>query len=105
MIGWRKSKSLTDQLVSAKIKCDLSSDNKSAPCCRSRCQSVPFIEETKLFKTKGILNSSSNLVVYLTECKSCSKQYMRYTITMFCIRFNNCKSGTKKSLTNSSQQM
>ena len=37
MIGWRKPKSLKDHLVSAKIKCELSSDNKSAPCLRSRC--------------------------------------------------------------------
>ena len=42
MIGWRKPKSLKDHLVSAKIKCEPSSDNKSAPCCRSRCQICPF---------------------------------------------------------------
>ena len=36
IIGWRKPKSLRDGLVSAKIKCESSSDNKSAPCCRSR---------------------------------------------------------------------
>ena len=35
MIGWSKPKSLKDQLVSAKIKCEPSSDNKSARCCRS----------------------------------------------------------------------
>ena len=38
MIGWRKHKSLKDHLVSAKIKCESSSDNKRAPCCRSRRQ-------------------------------------------------------------------
>ena len=46
IIGWRKPKSLRDQLVSAKIKCESSSDNKSAPCCWCRCQMCPFIEET-----------------------------------------------------------
>ena len=76
MIGWRKPKSLKDHLVSAKVKCEPSSDNKSAPCCRSRCQICPFIEETKTFQNKdksetfdirkGILNCSSNLVVYLS---------------------------------------
>ena len=43
MIGWRKPKSLKDYLVSAKIKRELSSDKKSVPCCRSRCQICHFI--------------------------------------------------------------
>ena len=82
MIGWRKPKSLKDHLVSAKIKCEPSSGNKIAPCCRSRYQICPFIEETKTFQNKdksetfdirnGILNCSTDLVVYLIECKSCS---------------------------------
>ena len=73
MIGWRKLISLKDNLVSAKVKREPSSDNKSAPCCRSRCQICPFIEETKTFQNKdksekvdirkGILNCSTNLVV------------------------------------------
>ena len=106
MIGWRKPKSLKDHLASAKVKCEPSSDNKSAPCCRSRCQICPFIEETKTFQNKdksetfdikkGILNCSSNLVVYLIECKSCSKQYVGSTITPFRSRFNNYKSGARK---------
>ena len=106
MIGWRKPKSLKDHLVSAKIKCEPSSDNKSAPCCRSRCQICAFIEETKTFQNKdksktfdirkGILNCSTNLVVYLIESKSCSKQYVGSTITPFCSHFNNYKSGTRK---------
>ena len=49
MIGWRKSKLLKDHLITAKIKCESSSYNKSAPCCRSRCQICPFIEETNTF--------------------------------------------------------
>ena len=49
-----------------------------------------MIEETHAFRNKdkcetfdirkGILNCSSNLVVYLIECKSCSKQYGSSTI-------------------------
>ena len=40
MIGSHVSK---QRSLSAKIKCEPSSDNKSAPCCRSRCQIGPFI--------------------------------------------------------------
>ena len=50
VIGWRKPRSLKDHLVSAKAKCEPSSDNKSVPCCRSRCQICPFIEETQTFQ-------------------------------------------------------
>ena len=48
-------------------------------------QICSFIEKTKNFQNKdksetfdikkGILNCSTNLVVCLIECKSCSKQY------------------------------
>ena len=56
------------------MKCEPSSYNKSASCCRSRCQICSFIEETNTFQTKDesetfdirkeILNCSTNLVVY-----------------------------------------
>ena len=90
MIDWRKPKP-----VNAKTKWESSSGNKSGPC---------FIEETNAFQDKdktfdirkGILNRSSNLVVYLIECKSCSKQYVCSTITLFRRRFNNYKSGARK---------
>ena len=106
MIGWRKPKSLKNHLVSAKIKCEPSSHNKSAPCCTSRCQICPFIEETKTFQDKDqsktldvrkvILNCTTNLVVYLLECKSCYKQYVGSSITPFRDRFNNSKTGATK---------
>ena len=70
-----------------------SSDNNSAPCCTSRCQICPFIEETKTFENKDkketfdirkwILNCRTDLVVYLIEGKSCSTQYMGSTFTPF----------------------
>ena len=73
---------------------------------RSRCQMCPFIEETNTFQNKDknetfdirkcILSRSSNLIVYLTECKSCSKQYVSSAITPFRTSFNNCKSGARK---------
>ena len=106
MIGWRKPKSLKDHLVSAKIKCELSSDNKSALYCRSRCQVCPFIKEIKTFQNKdksetfdirkGILNCSTDLFFYLIECKSCFKQYVGSTITPIHSRFNNYKSWARK---------
>ena len=52
--GWRKPKSLKYHLVSGKIKCEPSSDNKSAPCCRSRCQIRPFIDEKTRTKVKNL---------------------------------------------------
>ena len=96
MIGWRKPKSLKDHLVSAKIKREPSSDNRIAPC-RSRYQICSFIEETKIFQNKdksetfgirkGILNCSTNLVVYLIEFRSCSKQYVpKRKLYTFCIQ-------------------
>ena len=42
------------------------------------------------------MNCSTNLVVYLIECRSCSKQYVGSTITPFCSQFNNYKSGARK---------
>ena len=52
MVDWRKLKSLKDPLVSAKIKCESSSDYKSASCFKCRCQICPFIEEINTFQNK-----------------------------------------------------
>ena len=78
---------------------------KRAPCCRSRFKFVVLLRKLKLFKTrikvkhlnirKGILNCRTNLVVYLIQCRSCSKQYVGSTITAFCKCFNNYKSGAR----------
>ena len=98
---------ITEISLSTKFKCEPSSDNKSALCCRFRCQICLFTEENKIFQNKDksetfdirkeILNCSTNLVVYLIECRSCSKQYMGSTITPFRSRFNNYKSGARKA--------
>ena len=77
------------------------------PCCRSRCQIFPFMEETNTFQSKDksetfdirerILNCSNNLVVYLTEsCTSCSKWYVGCTITPFRSCFSKYKIGASK---------
>ena len=52
VVGWRKPKLLKYYAVSAKIKCESSSDNKSAPS-GSRYQICPFIEETNTFQNKN----------------------------------------------------
>ena len=66
-----------------------------------------LIEETKTFQNKdkketfdirkGILNCTTNLVVYLIGCKSCSKQYVGSIITLFRSHFNNYKRRLEKS--------
>ena len=66
---------------------------------------VRLLRKLKLFKTRiqvkhlkleKEFNCRINLVVYLTECKSCSKQYVGSTITPSRSRFNNYKSGARK---------
>ena len=52
MTGWRKPKSLKDYLVSAKMKCEPSSNNKSAPCCSLDAKFVLLLRKLKLFKTR-----------------------------------------------------
>ena len=54
-------------------------------------------DKSEIFEIwKGILNCSTNLVVYLIECKSYSKQHVGSTITPFRRRFNNYKSEARK---------
>ena len=105
-LGYGKPKSLKDHLVSAKTQCESPSDNKSAPCCRSKCQICPFIEETETFQNKDTsetldiikwsLNCSSKLVVYLIECKSYSKQHVGGTVTLSRTRFEYYKSEARR---------
>ena len=45
---------------------------------------------------KGILDCSTNLVVYLIGCKSCFKQYVGSIITLFRSHFNNYKRRLEK---------
>ena len=85
----------------AKIKCEPSSDGKSEPCCRSRCQTRNY----KLLKTKIKVKhltlekrfwTGTNLVVYLIKHRSCSKQYVGSTITPFRFARKLSKVNTKK---------
>ena len=52
MIGWRKPKSLKDHLVSAKIECEPSSDNKSALFVGLDVKFVLLLRKLKLSKTR-----------------------------------------------------
>ena len=102
MIGWRKPKSLKDRLVNKlnvnhlqiiKAHHVVGLDVKFALLFKSFCQ----ICKSETFDIRiGILNCSTDLVVYLIECKSCFKQYVSSTITPFRSRFNNYKSGVRK---------
>ena len=57
-------------------------------------QHFPNKDKSETFDIgKGILNCSSNLVAYLIQCKSSSKQCVG-SITLFRIRFINYKSGS-----------
>ena len=52
LIGWRKPKSLKDHLVSAKIECEPSSDNKSALFVGLDVKFVLLLRKLKLSKTR-----------------------------------------------------
>ena len=51
-IGWRKPKSLENHLVSAKTKCESSSDNKSAPCYGLDAKFALLLRKLTPFKTR-----------------------------------------------------
>ena len=105
IIGWGKVKSLKDQLVGVKFKCEWSSDKKAHLLVGINAKFF-LIEEINIYQNKdeekmfdirkGILNCNSNLLVYLTECKLSSKQYkdstFNYTVHDF---FDNYKIGTR----------
>ena len=101
LVGFRKGKSLKDFLVRAKIQ-EESLNPGCVKCNAARCQVCGYIEEsteftdnneTHIYKIrKGPLDCNSKFVVYLLQCKVCSKQNCGSTETKFRIRFNNYKS-------------
>ena len=52
LIGWRKPRSLKDHLVSVKIECEPSSDNKSALFAGLDVKFFLLLRKLKLFKTR-----------------------------------------------------
>ena len=46
----------------------------------------------KVYHVKKNFNCNSKMVIYLTECRVCGKQYNGSTMKKFCARANNYKS-------------
>jgi len=104
IIGFKRGKSLKELLVRAKlpVKREL---GKSEGCQSKRCGVCAYVTNTQSFtntdgsleyKIMANLNCNSKNVVYLVQCKSCSKQYVGSASTKFRLRFNNYKACFKK---------
>ena len=96
---------MADNLVRSKIKeaTNTRKDKGMNKCRKSRCQICIYVEEAEVFKygnKKYWINypfdCDSEGVIYVVRCISCSKIYVRSTITSFRKRFNNHKSSMKK---------
>ena len=102
LISFRRSKTLQDILVRAKLPQRSSAPNCCQGCNRRNCQVCKFIDGGETFRNKegtrtfnlrkGILDCNSKCVVYKLQCKTCNSQYIGSTITPFRLRFNNYKS-------------
>ena len=98
IIGFRRAKSLKDILVRAKVPPLQKNEGFCGPCKKPRCEICKHMVNTNSFKStttqrtyfirRGNLKCSSENVVYLFTCKTCSKQYTGSTED-FRPRFNN----------------
>ena len=96
--GFRRGKSLKDILVRAKVSPVQKNEEFCGPCKKSRCEICDHIVSTNSFKSTTTqrtyfirppdLKCTSENVVYLFTCKTCSKQYTGSTED-FRSRFNN----------------
>ena len=102
IVGFRNGKSLKDHLVRAKLP-NVEITERSESCGKGNCQVCDFIWDTDTFTTKacgetfkiqsGILNCSSQNVVYLLKCRiSGEAPYVGKIKTKFRAGFNNYKS-------------
>ena len=106
MIGFRNNKSLKVHLVRAvlprinEVGSSKSCGGKRSPChlCKNFKSTSTFNKSNsnEIYDISGTFNCSSKNVVYLIECKVCSKQYVGSTITKFRYRANNYKSIFRK---------
>ena len=102
--GFKNNKNLKSHLVRAALPdIDEVEVGKCEPCGGKRppCQLCSNIKNKSTFKRKHSnevyqtnknFNCNSKMVVYLTECMVCGKQYNSSTVTRFCARANNYKS-------------
>ena len=84
-IGFRRAKKLKDILVRAKVPPVLKIEGFCGPCKKLRCEVCEHIVSTDRFKSTTIqrthfirppdLKCSSENIVYLFTCKTCSKQH------------------------------
>ena len=98
IIGFRRVKSLKDILVRAKVPPLQKNEGFCGPCKKPRCEICKHMVSTNSFKSTTTqrtyfirpenLKCSSENVVYLFTCKTCSKQYTGSTED-FRPRFNN----------------
>ena len=98
IIGFGRAKSLKDILVRAEVPPVLKNERFCGPCKKSRCEICQHIVRTNSFKSTTMqrtyfirppdLKCSSENVVYLFTCKTCSKRYIGSTED-FRPRFNN----------------
>ena len=89
IIGFGRAKSLKDILVRAKVPPVLKNERFCGPCKKSRCEICEHIVRTNSFKSTTIqrtyfirppdLKCSSENVVCLFTCKTCSKRYIGST--------------------------
>ena len=97
----RKTRTLKDYLVRAKITNKDSKESKSTRCNGKRWLFCQYIEYTCKFEDadgskcdirKGVINCNTDFSIYKFHCSSCSKQYVESDITDFRNQFNNYKS-------------
>ena len=111
VIGFKRSKSLKDHLVRAKLpKLEVETSEGCKGCGHKRCQVCNSLKTGTSFcsregksysiRTQNILNCNSKFVVYLAQCKKCSMQYVGSTVTPFRTRFNNYGSAHTRFLAN-----
>ena len=104
IIGFKRGKSLKDILVTAKLRSTDNNDGQCDKCGSKRCGVCHLIKKTKTFSGNnkqfkirgGEFDCNSNNVVYMINCKTCSKQYVGSCTTKFRMRVNNYKNCYKK---------
>ena len=103
-VAFRNAKTIRDKLVRSKSKEFIYKGAGINICGHSNCDICKILESEDQFETTVTkkkyridfpFDCNSSCVVYLLTCKTCLKQYVGSTLTMFRLRFNQCKSNIK----------